>query len=76
MSLKTVLIGSTGLIGSQFLVCLETEDDLEVNAITRRTISGLDSKDFIKQSDNLHVKSPYVSKEDARTIDIGTQCPV
>ena len=60
MSLKTVLIGSTGLIGSQFLVCLETEDDLEVNAITRKTISGLDSKDFIKQSDNLHVKSPIL----------------
>ena len=60
MSLKTVLIGSTGLIGSQFLVCLETEDDLEVNAITRRTISSLDSKDFIKQSDTLQVKSIFL----------------
>ena len=50
MGLKTVLIGSTGLIGSRFLECLEVEDDLEVKAITRRTITSLDSKDFIKQS--------------------------
>ena len=50
MVLKTVLIGSTGLIGSRFLECLEVEDDLEVNAITRRTITSLDNKDFIKQS--------------------------
>ena len=49
MGLKTVLIGSTGLIGSRFLECLEVEDDLEVKAITR-TITSLDNKDFIKQS--------------------------
>ena len=50
MGLKIVLIGSTGLIGSRFLECLEVEDDLKVKAITRRTITSLDSKDFIKQS--------------------------
>ena len=50
MGYKTVLIASTGLIGSQFLECLKEEDGIDVNAITRRSITGLDHKVFIKQS--------------------------
>ena len=44
------LIGSTGLIGSQFLECLKAEDDLYINALARKSITGLDNKNFIKHS--------------------------
>ena len=50
MENKSILIGSTGLIGSQFFECLKEEDNLDVNAITGGSITGLDHKNFIKQS--------------------------
>jgi putative NADH-flavin reductase len=46
---KITLIGSTGLIGSQFLKEISSDDYQSVNAITRRRISNLGNKNFIKQ---------------------------
>ena len=50
MQPKIILIGSTGLIGSNFLEVINNEDYQTVTAITRSRISSLDEKDFIKQS--------------------------
>jgi putative NADH-flavin reductase len=50
MQQKITLIGSTGLIGSNFLEVINNEDYQSVTAITRSRISNLDEKDFIKQS--------------------------
>ena len=50
MQQKITLIGSTGLIGSNFLEVINNEDYQSVTAITRSRISSLDEKDFIKQS--------------------------
>ena len=50
MEHKITLIGSTGLIGSNFLEGINNDDYQSVTAITRRRISNLDKKDFIKQS--------------------------
>ena len=50
MEHKITLIGSTGLIGSNFLEGISNDDYQSVTAITRRRISNLDKKDFIKQS--------------------------
>ena len=47
---KITLIGSTGLIGSHFLEEISSDDYQSVNAITRRRISNLGNKNFIKQS--------------------------
>ena len=47
---KITLIGSTGLIGTHFLEILKDDDYKRVNVITRRKVSSLDNKDFIKQS--------------------------
>ena len=47
---KITLIGSTGLIGSHFLEEISSDDYQSVNAITRRRISNLENKNFIKQS--------------------------
>ena len=47
---KITLIGSTGLIGSHFLKCINSCDYHRVNAITRHKISNLENKTFIKQS--------------------------
>ena len=49
MEHKITLIGSTGLIGSHFLEGISKDDCQRVNAITRRSISNLGNKDFIKQ---------------------------
>ena len=50
MQQKITLIGSTGLIGSNFLEVINNEDYQSVTAITRSRILNLDEKDFIKQS--------------------------
>jgi 1-deoxy-D-xylulose 5-phosphate reductoisomerase len=50
MQQKITLIGSTGLIGSNFLEVINNEDYQSVTAITRSRISNLDEKDLIKQS--------------------------
>ena len=50
MEHKITLIGSTGLIGSHFLEGISKDDCQSVKAITRRSISNLGNKDFIKQS--------------------------
>ena len=47
---KITLIGSTGIIGSHFLEEISSDDYQSVNAITRRRISNLENKNFIKQS--------------------------
>ena len=46
---KITLIGSTGLIGLHFLESIRENDFPEVTAITRRTISNLANKHFIRQ---------------------------
>ena len=50
MEHKITIIGSTGLIGSNFLEGINNNDYQSVTAITRRRITNLDKKDFIKQS--------------------------
>ena len=50
MEQKIVLIGATGLIGSHFLNGLKDDDDLQIQAITRRKIDHLEQKGFIGQS--------------------------
>ena len=47
---KITLIGSTGFIGTHFLVEISPEDFQIVKAITRRRIPNLENKDCIKQS--------------------------
>jgi len=47
---KITLIGSTGLIGTNFLEQIRPDDFQYVNAITRLKISNLENKDFIKLS--------------------------
>jgi len=49
MSLNIAVIGSTGLIGKQFLESIREGEYQSVNAITRRLISSLDGKPFINQ---------------------------
>ena len=49
MSRSIVVIGSTGLIGSQFLRDLSKADFSAVTAITRREIPELKEKPFIRQ---------------------------
>ena len=49
---KITLIGSTGLIGLHFLESIRENDFPEVTAITRRTISNLANKHFIRQAIN------------------------
>ena len=50
MQQKITLIGSTGLIGWNFLEVINNEDYQSVTAITRSRISNLDEKAIIKQS--------------------------
>jgi len=50
MAKSITLIGSTGLIGMQFLQNTSEGDYQHVTAITRREIPGLSEKPFIKQS--------------------------
>jgi len=50
MERKITLIGSTGLIGTNFLEGISNDDYQSVTAITRSRISNLDKKCFIKQS--------------------------
>ena len=47
---KITLIGSSGLIGKNFLEQIGPDDFQYVKAITRRKILNLENKDFIKQS--------------------------
>ena len=47
---KITLIGSSGLIGTNFLEQIGPDDFQYVKAITRRKILNLENKDFIKQS--------------------------
>ena len=47
---KITLIGSIGIIVSHFLEEISSDDYQSVNAITRRRISNLENKNFIKQS--------------------------
>ena len=47
---KITLIGSSGLIGTNFLEQIGPDDFQNVKAITRRKILNLENKDFIKQS--------------------------
>ncbi len=47
---KITLIGSSGLIGTNFLEQIDPDDFQNVKAITRRKILNLKNKDFIKQS--------------------------
>ena len=47
---KITLIGSTGLIGANFLEQIDPDDYQNVKAISRRKIPNLEKKDFIKQS--------------------------
>ena len=47
---KITLIGSSGLIGTNFLEQIGPDDFQNVKAITRRKILNLKNKDFIKQS--------------------------
>ena len=47
---KITLIGSSGLIGTNFLEQIGPNDFQNVKAITRRKILNLENKDFIKQS--------------------------
>ena len=44
------MIGSTGLIDTNFLEKISPDDFQNVNAITRRKIPNLENKNFIKQS--------------------------
>ncbi|MCF7823098.1 MAG: NAD-dependent epimerase/dehydratase family protein [Candidatus Marinimicrobia bacterium] len=50
MALSITVIGSTGLIGKQFLESIQPDDYAEVIAITRRSIPSLDEKPFIRQA--------------------------
>ena len=47
---KLTLIGSSGLVGTNFLEQIGPDDFQNVKAITRRKILNLKNKDFIKQS--------------------------
>ena len=47
---KLTLIGSSGLVGTNFLEQIDPDDFQNVKAITRRKILNLKNKDFIKQS--------------------------
>ena len=47
---KITLIGSSGLIGTNFLEQIDPDDYQNVKAISRRKIPNLEKKDFIKQS--------------------------
>ena len=47
---KITLIGSSGLVGTNFLEQIGPNDFQNVKAITRRKILNLKNKDFIKQS--------------------------
>lgn len=49
MAKSITVIGSTGLIGKQFLQNIEADDFQQVTAITRRKILDLQKKTFIKQ---------------------------
>ncbi len=50
MSQRIAVIGSTGLIGRQFLESIAEGDYEQVSAITRRPISSLKQKTFINQA--------------------------
>ena len=52
MPSKITLIGSTGLIGLHFLESIREDDFPDVTAITRRKISNLADKHFIRQAIN------------------------
>ena len=52
MPSKINLIGSTGLIGLHFLESIREDDFPDVTAITRRKISNLADKHFIRQAIN------------------------
>ena len=70
MEHKITLIGSTGLIGSHFLEGISNDDYQSVTAITRRRISNLDKKDFIKQSvhDFSDLEKTFYKKLAAETV--------
>lgn len=50
MSKRLAIIGSTGLIGSEFLSSISEGDFTSVTAITRREIGHLKGKSFIRQA--------------------------